>query len=262
MSLIKEKVNPDAQMHSLPEAQRASTVSKRLIGGREIELASDPLVFQPTLTTALLADQVLAAGVNMRTVLDLGCGSGPIAITLALAGAHHVYATDMMSRACELARRNASLNDVATRITVLEGNLFEPVQHLKFDLIVDDVSGVAEEVARMSSWFPPDVPLGGFDGTVLTIEMLNQSEQHLARGGRLFFPVLSLSNSAKIVSVAKDIYGDRLTRVASRLIPFNHELKSNLGHLLRLRDLGVIQFQQSRSRLLWSLDIYRADAYV
>ena len=196
----------------------------------------------------------------MRTALDLGCGSGPIAIALALNGAQHVHAIDLMPQACDLAITNAKLNDVEQMVTVLCGDLFEPVNQMRFDIIVDDVSGVAEEVARMSTWFPPEVPLAGPDGADLTIAMLEESRQHLNSGGQLFFPVLSLSNSARIVSIAREIYGDRLNRVARKLIPFNHELKIHHEELTRLRDRGVIGFEQIRSRLFWSLEIYRADA--
>ncbi len=232
----------------------------QVIAGESIELFSDPGVFRPTLTTSLLTQQVLAAGVRDRTVLDLGCGSGPIAIVLARAGARLVYAADLMHGACALARRNARLNEVNHRISVVQGNLFEPVRDLRFDDIVDDVSGVAAEVARLSTWFPPGVPLAGPDGSDLTIEMLKQAQRHLNPGGRLFFPVLSLSNAARIVAVAQQVYEGRLTRLASRQIPFNQELKEHLEALHELRSRGLIDFEQIRSRLFWTLDIYRADA--
>jgi precorrin-6B methylase 2 len=165
-----------------------------------------------------------------------------------------------MAEACDLTGRNAARNGVADRIRVARGDLFEAVGGLRFDVVVDDVSGVAEEVAVVSSWFPPQVPLGGSDGTSLAIAMLRQSPQHLRAGGQLFFPVLSLSNGAKIVAVAREIFGDRLELAASRLIPFNQELKDNLATLERLRDEGLITFEQVRSRLCWSLEVYRATA--
>ena len=239
--------------------QATMTIGKCVVGGHDLRLFSDPLVFKPTLTTLLLTEQVLSTARKMHTVLDLGCGSGPIAIALALNGAQHVYATDLMPRACELAIKNVELNHVEKIVTVLQGDLFEPVDQMRFDIIVDDVSGVAEEVARLSSWFPPEVPLGGPDGAELTIAMLEKSRQHLSEGGQLFFPVLSLSNSTRILSVAREIYGDQLQRVASKLVPFNHELKDNYDALVRLRDRGMIGFEQIRSRLFWSLEIYRAE---
>lgn len=247
---IGEKVNADLS---------TMTIGKCVVGGFELRLFSDPLVFKPTLTTLLLTEQVLRVGLTKRTVLDLGCGSAPIAIALALNGARHVHAADLMPQACELAIKNVKLNCVEEKVTVLNGDLFEPVRHMKFDIIVDDMSGVAEEVAKLSSWFPPEVPLGGPDGAELTIRMLEKSKQHLNDGGHLFFPVLSLSNSARIISTAREVYGDRLKRVASKLVPFNHQLKENHEALVRLRDLGTISFEQIRSRLFWSLEIFRAD---
>lgn len=257
-------------LHSAEDDERGDSRTPRItdlpgvhiVAGQPIILRSDPLVFKPTLTTSLLTEQVLVAGVHDRTVLDLGCGSGPIAIVLAKAGAKFVYATDLMHDACALARSNARLNAVDDRISVRQGNLFEPVRELQFDVIVDDVSGVADEVARLSSWFPPGVPLAGPDGSDLTIEMLKHAQRHLNPGGCLFFPVLSLSNAARIVDVARQIYEGRLTCVASKHVPFNHELKEHLEALHDLRSRGLIAFNQVRSRLFWTLDIYRADAAI
>lgn len=171
-----------------------------------------------------------------------------------------MYAIDLMPEACELAVKNAELNEVSERITVLRGDLFAPVEGLKFDVIVDDVSGVAEEVARLSSWFPPKVPTGGEDGTDLTVRMLNEALRYLNPGGHLIFPVLSLSRSSKITGAARGVFGDGLVRVASKVIPFNHELRDNLSALARLRESGVISYDQIRSRYFWTLDIYRASA--
>jgi HemK-like putative methylase len=234
-------------------------LSKLRVAGYDIALYTDPAVFKPTLTTSLLIEQVLLAGVVSRTVLDLGCGAGPIAIALALAGAKHVVASDLMPSACDLTRRNAAANQVSDKIEVVQGNLFAPVAGRKFDLIVDDVSGVAEDVARVSSWFPPSVPLGGSDGSTLAIDMLTNASEYLNDGGQLYFPVLSLSNSAAIVSAAKRVFGDQLTVVARKAIPFNHELRANLGTLTQLRKQGVIQFEQVRSRFFWTLEVYRVE---
>ncbi len=251
----------DASAGATSESIATSMAPERhVIAGREIDLFLSPFVFKPTLTTSVLTEQVLNSGVNGQSVLDLGCGSGPIAIALAQAGAGSVHATDLMQEACTLARRNTILNRVQKSITILQGNLFEPVDDLKFDVIVDDVSGVANEVARLSSWFPPDVPLAGPDGTNLAIEVLKRASSHLKPGGRLFFPVLSLSNAERIVAVAQEQFPGRLTKVTSRRVPFNPELKDHLDVLLTLRSRGVIGFEQIRSRLFWILDIYRADA--
>ncbi len=230
------------------------------VAGNKVLLSAVPHLFRPTLTTTLLTEHLQRADIENRTVLDLGCGIGPIAIGLAMAGAAHVYATDIMPQACEVAAANARLNHVADRISVLSGNLFEPVRGLTFDLIVDDVSGVAEDVARLSSWFPPGVPSGGEDGTRHTVEIVRQAREYLKPQGCLLFPVLSLSRRSRILEVAREVYGDRLTLVTSKRIPFNPKLKDNIRRLEELRSAGLIEFEQIRSRPFWTLEIYRADA--
>lgn len=227
------------------------------IAGCQFSLISDAEVFKPTLTTTLLTQRVLNEGVGEMNVLDLGCGLGPIAIALALSGASHVWAVDAMARACELARVNARINGLIDRLTVLEGDLFDPLGDRKFDVVVDDVSGVASQVARLSRWFPEQVPLGGEDGSVLTVRMLRAVRNHLVPGGRLYFPVLSLSNREGILAVAADVFAGQLQRVDVKQVPFSPELKEHLPTLLDLRERGIIRFEQIRSRCFWTLEIYR-----
>ncbi len=230
------------------------------IGGWTVTLFSDPEVFTPTLTTSLLTEQVLSENVSVENALDLGCGLGPIAIALAKSGARRVSAVDLMSRACELARINVEINGVGDRVTVLQGDLFEPLRGKKFDLIVDDVSGVAAKVARLSRWFPDEVPLGGDDGSTLTVRMLKTVREYLVPGGELYFPVLSLSNRTHILSAAEAVFGERLQCIATKHVPFSPELKANLSTLIDLRERGLIQFDQVRSRCFWTLEIYRGIA--
>jgi SAM-dependent methyltransferase len=260
MSLVAPRFYPGSPYDSLapripPDITEVLTWN---MGGHDIRLEVDPAVFRPTITTTLLATEILRLGVAGRSLLDLGCGSGPIAIAMAQAGASEVFATDLMPEACALTSRNVRRNGVSERVKVACGDLFAAVAERRFDIIVDDVSGVAEEVAVVSSWFPPEVPLGGTDGTSLAIAMLRQSRAHLNPGGLLYFPVLSLSDGARIVAVAQEMFGAGIELVTSRLIPFNQELKDHLPTLERLRSRGLITFEQVRSRLCWSLDIYRA----
>jgi SAM-dependent methyltransferase len=250
--------------HSMPAVKEATdgyaeTLCCNVLA-HNVVLRTSPYLFRPTLTTTILTEQLDDASVRNRTVLDLGCGIGPIAIGLALSGAAHVYAADIMPEACELAKDNAALNHVAERITFVHGNLFEPLGDLRFDLIVDDVSAVSEDVARLSRWFPRSVSSGGEDGTVNTIEMLRASPRHLNPGGFLLFPVLSLSRQQRILEVAHEVYGERLVLAASRRIPFSGDLKNNLARLEQLRSKGLIEFWHVRNRPYWVLEIYKAYA--
>lgn len=89
-------------------------------------------------------------------VLDLGTGSGAIAVALAseLPGAR-IVATDISAGALGVARRNAARLGFEGAIRFLEGDLLEPVRAITFDVIVSnppyiteaELSGLAPEVA-------------------------------------------------------------------------------------------------------------------
>jgi release factor glutamine methyltransferase len=95
-----------------------------------------PGVFQPPSDSYMLADQLkrerLGPGVS---VLDLGTGSGHLAVVAALAGAS-ATAIDVSRRALLSVRLNALLNGV--RVTALRGDLFAPVAGRRFDVIVSN----------------------------------------------------------------------------------------------------------------------------
>ncbi|MBV9801598.1 MAG: methyltransferase, partial [Solirubrobacterales bacterium] len=95
-----------------------------------------PGVFQPPSDSYMLADQLRRERLGPgASVLDLGTGSGHLAVVAALAGASAV-AVDVSRRALISARLNAALNGV--RVTALRGDLFAPVAGRRFDVIVSN----------------------------------------------------------------------------------------------------------------------------
>ncbi|WP_422658465.1 class I SAM-dependent methyltransferase [Paenibacillus sp. EC2-1] len=73
---------------------------------------------------------------SQSTVLDVGCGYGPIGLSVArLAMEGHVTMIDINSRAVELAKENAKLNGISN-VTILQSDLFEGVQGKKFDIVI------------------------------------------------------------------------------------------------------------------------------
>jgi HemK-related putative methylase len=97
-----------------------------------------PEVFNPVLLRSgeFLARYIESCDLKeSSTVLDLGTGSGVGAI-FAAQRSSDVTAVDINPAAVRCARINALLNQLDGRITVLRGDLFDPVQDRRFDLVI------------------------------------------------------------------------------------------------------------------------------
>ncbi len=97
-----------------------------------------PEVFHPGMynTSPYFAQSISNANIKTdNRVLDLGTGSG-VGAVFASEYSKHVVATDINPNAVRCARINALLNDAADRIDARLGDLFEPVEGEKFDLIL------------------------------------------------------------------------------------------------------------------------------
>ncbi len=120
-----------------------------IVGSEEfmgLELAVTPSVLIPRPSTETLVER---AG-RVKTFLEIGTGSGAIAIALSKAGASGT-ATDLSDRALEIARQNASRHGVAARISFVKADLFADG---RWDLVISNPPYVA---AREFARLPPEV---------------------------------------------------------------------------------------------------------
>jgi release factor glutamine methyltransferase len=253
--------------HELPMPRKAPTEfsyrDKQLGDTIALTVATAPDVFYPTSTTVLLlraARRVLATRPPPRAVLDLGCGSGVVAVVLAtlLGSATRVCASDLSAAAVRLARHNAARHGVA--IDCQRGGLFEPWAGTgeRFDLIVDDVAGVAEPLARLSGWYPAGVPSDtGRDGTRLITAVLAQAPGHLAPGGRLVFPVLTLSREETVLEQARAAF-DAVEQVEEQWYPLGEELLAQFQAVEQLAAEGSVRIAKRGSRWCWATRIFVA----
>ena len=77
---------------------------------------------------------------------------------------------------------------------------------MKFDYIINDVSGISNKIAKKSLWFKNIVPCDtGLDGTKLSSAIIKESKKYLKKGGIIQIPLISLSNISKTIALAKKI---------------------------------------------------------
>lgn len=225
---------------------------------KELFCETEEGVFCPTDTSDLLIDAGKLTISLPGKILDLGCGCGAVGIVLAKLGLCKgpLYASDKSKRAVELAKKNAQ--KMSVEYVAQCGSLFEPWAGEKFDVIVDDVAGISDDIARISSWYPPGVDCNaGRDGTRWVVQVIEQSRQYLEEKGILIFPLLSLSNEEKIIQALKRTYlSYELIVKKDWFLPDQIANKTDI--LMPLINDGLIKCQKKFGKWIWSTYIYKA----
>jgi release factor glutamine methyltransferase len=250
---------PTAEAYLALLASRCSGIptqhltGKQEFWGLEFEVTPDVLIPRPEtehlIEVALdrLAVREIRAGRQPRlngenvTLVDIGTGSGCIAVTLAKElSAATVYATDISKAALEVARRNAAKLGVGDRMQFLESNLLEAFAKPQaksqespfFDLILSNPPYVslrdAESLPIEVREHEPHAALfGGEEGYELYGALIPQAAEHLKPGGLLVLELGSNSLPAVeplldhddwvSVGVTKDLAGIPRVIAAERL---------------------------------------------
>lgn len=152
-------------------------------------------VLTPRMETEILVEQVLKNVKNFKnpTVLDLGTGSGAIAVAVAKNCDAEVTAIDISKNALATAEENARKNGV--KIEFLHSNLFDGLKRKrKFDIIVsnppyiasEDIKGLDKNVRECDPILALD---GGEDGLDFYRSIIPTSTKRLNAGGMLFLEI-------------------------------------------------------------------------
>jgi release factor glutamine methyltransferase len=202
-------LNKEAHLNRKKSAQVSRILRRRIMGeplqyilgstefmGLEFKVDKRALIPRPE--TEVLVESALeelkGMGMVSPKILDLGTGSGCIAVSVAkLFPRAIIWASDISSQALELAKKNASLHNV--EIKFLRADLFSTgkIKKEKFDLIISNppyvstnqLSNLAQELL-----FEPNLALeAGVDGLDFYRRIICQAADYLNNQGLLAFEV-------------------------------------------------------------------------
>lgn len=168
----------------------AQILGRREFWGLDFEVTRDVLVPRPE--TEILIEEAIdfARGHPCGLAVDVGTGSGCIAIAVAhVLPWTRVIAIDASLPALDVARRNAASHQVADRIAFRHGDMLDGVSETA-DLILAnppyvpdaDAATMQAEVVRFE---PHGALFGGADGLDIMRRLMREAPDRLASGGRL-----------------------------------------------------------------------------
>lgn len=156
--------------------------------GREFEVNQDVLIPRPE--TEILVDLILKEDLSDKEILDIGTGSGAIAISLDLESKARVSACDISKKALEVAASNAKR--LGAEVKFIQSDLFENIDK-KFDIIVSNPPYISEqeyESLEKDLFYEPKTALvGGKKGYEIYESIIDQSRAYLKAGGQIFFEI-------------------------------------------------------------------------
>jgi release factor glutamine methyltransferase len=163
---------------------------------------------RPETETLVATGLELLSGCRGPHILDIGTGSGAVALALASERPDaRVTATDVSPAPLAVARSNAERLGLAERIRFLEGSLFEPVGAERFDLVVSNPPYVAESarpgLAPELAHEPALALFASEDGLAVLRELVRGVPDRLVPGGAAAFE-LAPDQAARVANWCVD----------------------------------------------------------
>ena len=165
-------------------------IGTREFWGLPFEVGPDVLIPRPETEFIVEETLALADRSSNPVIIDVGTGSGCIAIALALEipGAR-VIATDVSGHALQVARRNASRHNVAGRVTFVETSFLDGIEDVA-DIIVSNppyVPSLSQPalIPEVRDYEPPVAVFAGEDGLDALRSVVEGAVERLKPGGWL-----------------------------------------------------------------------------
>ena len=149
---------------------------------------------------------------EVKDILDLGSGCGALGLSLIKKNPRSVLLSDISTGAiedCNLNIKNLTSKIKKVKVSTMVSDCFEGISsNKKYDIIINDISGISEDIASLSPWFNNAPCNSDSNGLRLFKKVIVEAQSFLKEGGILVSPLISLSN----VNEARSFLDDKLKK--------------------------------------------------
>ena len=208
-------------------------------------------IFTPNLTSKLLLKSATdALSKQNGMVLELGCGSGWITGSLISThgtGSHNYWLSDISEEAIESSKKSLIPPLKIENFEV--GSRLNPWKGKQFNVIINDIAGISDEIAEASEWYKGVPFKAGLDGLDNTREVLEDISSFLSSEGVFVAPLISLSNVDTYRSLLNETF-DEVMFENRKYWPRPDEILEDRVMIEQLRRDGQIVLEEKYSKLL------------
>lgn len=179
---------------------------------RDLIVTPDVLIPRPETEHLIEAALDWAGGRTVRRIVDVGTGSGAIAVTLATKlPSADVIAVDVSRAALEVACQNAARYDLEERIRFVQGDLLAPLRGLRdCDLLAANLPYIPQgdlAALRVTDHEPRLALDGGPDGLNLVRRLLHQAPEILSAQNLVLLEI-GAGQGAQVAALARGVWPD------------------------------------------------------
>lgn len=186
--------------------------------GRNFKVNENVLI--PRQDTEISVENILKVieSDKLKSMLDIGTGSGIVAITVKLETGIETYACDISRKALEVSMENAK--NLEANVNFIESDLFKNINK-KFDIIYSNPPYIKSKIINTLQIevkdFEPKLALdGGEDGLYFYKKIIKDAPQHLNKNGYLIFEI-GHDQAEEIENLMEDRFNTQVIKDLSNL---------------------------------------------
>jgi hypothetical protein len=213
--------------------------------------------FAPNLTSWLLTKAVLDSAPT-HGVVDIGCGNGAIGLYVkSIYPDISVWGVE--SHVSSLRDAEANALALGYSCDYMHSSKLDLALSQRADIVVNDVSGISSEIARITDWFVNATAPEDVDGLAASLRVFDQIGKFCSSSRpKIYFPIISLCNRDKYLDLLSEKYKLAVHSKESWPAPPALQSKEASDILVSLKEKNIIDYSLKFGALILHTEVWRA----